>query len=287
MLLKEVHASDKMVLNIFRPGLFVDTNAVFHGPSVHHQERHDGVVVGRGGQFHLPACSQFTVHGHDVTHVVVLCIEDIRQVAQGVISVLHEQGDEAVVPVVRIVIALHVIRGELVEVPQDLQVKEILRCEQLVVHDGVRFEVVERHIVELLVPSAGRVEPAQFFIALRDVVNPTAVPERLELHRVKFQSGGVWITALAPRTLGDIGVDVERLVEVVINELLNERRHEIVGDLGVGLRQDAGRINVLGHGVDTNPRHLVHAGQLVLVIRLMLVEHNGEVQGVVNLVNAP
>ena len=81
-------------------------------------------------------------------------------------------------------------------------------------------------------------------------------------------------------------MDVERLVEIVINELLNERRHEIVGDFCVGLRQDAGRINILGHGVDTNPGHLVHASQLVLVIRLMLVEHNGEIQGIVNFVDA-
>ena len=38
--------------------------------------------------------------------------------------------------------------------------------------------------------------------------------------------------------------------------------------------------------MDAHPGHFVHAGEFVLVVRLMLVEDNGEVQRIINLVDA-
>ena len=116
-----------MVLDILGPRFFVDPNTVFHGPTVHHQQRHDGVIVRRGRQFNLPVGGEFAVHGQHVAHVFVLRIQDIGQVGERVIAVLHEQGDETLVSVAGIVVPLNVVRRELVEVPQDLEVKEILR----------------------------------------------------------------------------------------------------------------------------------------------------------------
>ena len=196
------------------------------------------MIVRRGRQFNLPVGGEFAVHGQHVAHVFVLRIQDIGQVGERVIAVLHEQGNETLVSVAGIVVALNVVRRELIEVPQDLEVKEILRRKQFVVHDGVRLEVVQGHVVEFLVPCTRRVKPTQFLITLRDVVNPAAVPERLELHGVKFQCRGVGIAAFTPRTLGNVGVNIQRFVEVVINELFNKGRHEVVGHLGVGVSQN-------------------------------------------------
>ena len=81
-------------------------------------------------------------------------------------------------------------------------------------------------------------------------------------------------------------MNIERFVEVVINELLNERRNEVVGDFGVGVSQYTRRINVFSHGVNPNPRHLVHPGQFVLVVRLMLVKDDREVECIVHLFGA-
>ena len=285
-LLKEVHAGDEMVLNVLRPRLFVDADAVFHRPAVHHQQRHDGVVVRGGGQLHLPAGGQLAVHGENVAHVVMLCIQHVVEVRQRVIAVLHEQGDQAVITMAAVVVTLDVIGRKLVEVPQHLKIQEILRSEQFVVHDRVGFEVVKRHVVEFLVSHARGSEPAKFLVTLRDVVDPPAVPKRLELHRVKFEVRGIGVAALTPRALGDVGVHVQRFVDVVLHQLFNERRDEVVGHLGVGVRQDTRRIHVLGHGVHPHPRHFVHPGEFVLVVRLVLVEDDGQIQCIVHLLNA-
>ena len=228
-----------MVLNVLRPRFLVYSDAILHGPAVHHQQGHDGVVVGCGGQLHLSVGCQFAVHGKHVPHVLVLSIQHVGEVRQIVLAVLHEQCDEPLVPMTGIVGSKHIVRGELIEVPQHLQVEEILGCKEFIVHDGGWLQVVEGHVVEFFVPSAGRIQPTQFFIALGDVVNPSTVPERLELHRVKFKSCCVGITSLCPRALGDVRVDVEGLVEVVIDQLFNERRHQIVRDFGVCVSQNS------------------------------------------------
>ena len=153
-MLKQVHAGHEVVLHILRPCFFVHANAVFHGPSVHHEQRHDGVVVRRGGQFHLTVGGQLAVHRQNIAHVVVLSIEHVGKVGKAVISVLHEQGDETLIAMAAVVRTQHVVGRELIEVPQHLQVKEVLWGKQFVVHDGVRLEVVEGHVVEFLVAGA-------------------------------------------------------------------------------------------------------------------------------------
>ena len=100
---------------------------------------------------------------------------------------------------------------------------------------------------------------------------------------MKFEGRGVGIASLAPRTLGDVGVDVQGFAHVVVDKLFDERRHKVVGDFGVGVGKDTWGINVFGHGVDAHPRHLVHPREFVLVIRLVLMEHDGQVEGVVDL----
>ena len=108
--LEQIHARNEVVLHVFWPRLFVDPNTVFHGPTVHHQEGHDGMVVRRGGQFHLPVGRQFAVHGKHVPHVLVLSIEDVGEIGQVVVAVLHEQGDEALIAMTGIVGSQDVIR---------------------------------------------------------------------------------------------------------------------------------------------------------------------------------
>ena len=103
---------------------------------------------------------------------------------------------------------------------------------------------------------------------------------------MEFQVRGVRIATFAPRPLGDVGVNVQGLADVVVHQLFDERRHEVVGDLGVGAGENPGRIDVFGHGVNPHPRHFVHAREFVLVVRLVLVEDDGEVQGVVDLLHA-
>ncbi len=49
----------------------------------------------------------------------------------------------------RLVLSQHIIGGELVQIPQDLQVEEILRGKQRIIHDGRRFEIVQGHAVYL------------------------------------------------------------------------------------------------------------------------------------------
>ena len=153
-MLKQVHAGHEVILHVFRPSFLVDANAVFHGPTVHHEQRHDGVVVRRGGQFDLAVGGQLAVHRQNVAHVVVLGIQHVGKVGQAVIPVLHEQGDETFIAMAAVVRTQHVVGRELVEVPQDLQVEEILWGKQFIVHDGVGLEVVEGHVVEFLVAGA-------------------------------------------------------------------------------------------------------------------------------------
>ena len=112
------------------------------------------MVVRRGGQFHLTVGGQLAVHRQDVAHVVVLGIQHVGKVGQAVISVLHEQGDETFIAMAAVVRTQNVVGRELVEVPQDLQVEEILWGKQFIVHDGVGLEVVEGHVVEFLVAGA-------------------------------------------------------------------------------------------------------------------------------------
>ena len=50
---------------------------------------------------------------------------------------------------------------------------------------------------------------------------------------MKFEGGRVWITAVGPRPFGDVRVNIQRFVDVVVDELFNERGNEVVGDLGV------------------------------------------------------
>ena len=173
------------------------------------------------------------------------------------------------------------------EVPEHLEVKQILRGKQLVVHDGGRFQVVERRVVEFLVALTGRRHPS-VGVVLRDVVDPAAVPEGLELHGVQFEGGGVGVAGHGTVGVGGpiasrkIGVHVSGFVAVVVGELLEEGGHEVVGHLRVGvLRKDAGRIDVLGHRVHAHPRQLVHSRELVLVVRLVLVEDDGHVECIV------
>ncbi len=127
-----------------------------------------------------------------------------------------------------------------------MEVKQILRGKQLVVHDGRRFQVVERRVVEFLVALTGRRHPS-VRIVLRDVVDPAAVPEGLELHGVQFEVCGVGVAGHGTVGVGGpiasrkIGVHVSGFVAVVVGELLEEGGHEVVGHLRVGiLRKDAG-----------------------------------------------
>ena len=127
-----------------------------------------------------------------------------------------------------------------------MEIKQILRRQQLVVHDGGRFQIVERRVVEFLVAFAGRFNPAVGVI-LRDVVDPAAVPEGLELHGVQFEGGGVGVARHGTVCIGgpiascEVGVHISGLVAVVVRELLEERGHEVVGHFRVRiLCQDAG-----------------------------------------------
>ena len=88
---------------------------------------------------------------------------------------------------------------------------------------------------------------------------------------MKFQGRCVGIAAFTPRTLGDIGVNIQRFVEVVIDELFNKRRHEVVGHLGIGIAKIPGE-STYSSWRGTHPGHLVHAGEFVLVVRLVLVK---------------
>ena len=100
---------------------------------------------------------------------------------------------------------------------------------------------------------------------------------------MEFKGRGIGIAPLAPGPLGDVGVDVQCFADVVVDELFDERRYEVVGDFGVSVGKNTRRINVFGHGMDAHPRHLVHPREFVLVVRLVLVEHDGQVEGVVDL----
>ena len=146
---------------------------------------------------------------------------------------------------------------------------------------------MERRIVEFLVALAGRRHPG-VGVVLRDVVDPAAVPEGLELHGVQFEGGGVGVARHGTVRVGGpiasckVGVHVSGLVAVVIRELLKEGGNEVVGDLRVGvLRENAGRIDVLGHRVHAHPRQFIHPREFVLVVRLVLVEDDGHVERIV------
>ena len=67
------------------------------------------MVIRGGGQLNLSVSGQFTVHGEHVPHVFVLRIEDVVEVGEGVVPVLHEQVDEAVVAMRSVVVPLNVI----------------------------------------------------------------------------------------------------------------------------------------------------------------------------------
>ena len=95
---------------------------------------------------------------------------------------------------------------------------------------------------------------------------------------MEFQVRCVRITTNRPRSLGNVGVNVQCFVLVVIHQLLDERRHQVVGHLCVRRGQNTGRVNVFRHGVHANPRHFVHASEFVLVVRLVLVKDNGQVE---------
>ena len=184
--LEQIHSCDEMVLHVLWPCFFVDANTVFHGPAFHHEQRHDRMVVRCGRKFDLSVCSKFTVHRQDVAHVGMLGIENVVQIAQFVIPTLHEQINETLVAMTRVVRPEDVIWRELVKIPKDLEVEKILRRKEVIVHDGCWFEIVECVVVEFLVACTGRMKPAEFRIILGDVVDPATVPERLKLHGVEF-----------------------------------------------------------------------------------------------------
>ena len=86
----------------------------------------------------------------------------------------------------RVVRPEDVIWRELVKIPKDLEIEEILRRKEVIVHDGCWFEIVECVVVEFLVACTGRMKPAEFRIIFGDVIDPATVPERLKLHGVEF-----------------------------------------------------------------------------------------------------
>ena len=107
---------------------------------------------------------------------------------------------------------------------------------------------------------------------------------------MQFEGGGVGVAGHGTVGVGGpiasrkIGVHVSGFVAVVVGELLEEGGHEVVGDLRVRvLRENAGRIDVLGHRVHAHPRQLVHSREFVLVVRLVLVEDDGHVERIVRL----
>ena len=107
---KQVHPSDEMILHILWPCFFVDSNTVFHGPTFHHEQRHNWVVIRCRGEFNLSVRRKFTVHWQYVAHVSMLCIENVIQIGQFVIPTLHKQVDETLVTMTRIVGPEDIIR---------------------------------------------------------------------------------------------------------------------------------------------------------------------------------
>ena len=187
-----------MIGDILWPGIFVHSDAVFKGPSIHHQQGHNRVIIRGRRQFDLTAGGQFRVHGEDVRHVGFLSIQNVGQISQGVLTILHEQIDQTLISVAGIVIPLNVGGAELIEIPKNLQIKEILSRKQSVIHDGRRLQIVHGHVIQLRVALTGRENPPDPRVFRGDIVNPSGIPKGLELHRVKFEGCGIWIAVRTP-----------------------------------------------------------------------------------------
>ncbi len=71
-------------------------------------------------------------------------------------------------------------------------------------------------------------EPAEFRVILGHIVDPTGVPKRLELHGMKFERGRIWkardsaVGVGGPVAAGEVGVDVERPIAVVFDQLFDK-----------------------------------------------------------------
>ena len=89
--LEEVHTGAQVATDVDRPCVLVDANPVLKGPARHHQQGHDGVIVGRRGQLDLARCCQLAVHGQHVGHVRMLLVDDVGQVGWCVVTPLREE----------------------------------------------------------------------------------------------------------------------------------------------------------------------------------------------------
>ena len=101
--LKQIHSCNEVILDIFRPCILIDTDAVFHCPTLHHQQWHDWMIVWRCCQFNLTIRCKFTVHRQNIPHVCMLSVKNVIQIIQIVISALHEQIDQTLITMTRVV----------------------------------------------------------------------------------------------------------------------------------------------------------------------------------------
>ena len=116
-ILKQIHSCNEVILDIFWPCILVDTNAVFHCPTFHHQQWHDWMIVWRCCQFNLTIGCKFAVHRQDIPHVCMLRVKNVIQIIQIVITALHEQIDQSLITMTCVVCSENIIGRELVKIP--------------------------------------------------------------------------------------------------------------------------------------------------------------------------
>ena len=107
---EQVHAGAQVATDVDRPRVFVDANPVLEGPSRHHQQGHDGVVVGRRGQLDLARRRQLAVHGQHVRHVRMLLVDDVGQVGRRVVPALGEEVHQPCIGLHRGAVSCRVVK---------------------------------------------------------------------------------------------------------------------------------------------------------------------------------
>ncbi len=107
---EQVHAGAQVATDVDRPRVLVDANPVLEGPTGHHQQGHDGVVVGRRGQLDLARRRQLAVHGQHVRHVRMLLVDDVGQVGRRVVPALGEEVHQPCIGLHRGAVSCRVVK---------------------------------------------------------------------------------------------------------------------------------------------------------------------------------